>query len=734
MKKLIFILGLFYFSPNLYSQTVVRGMIFDVNDEPLFGATVLELNTQNGAVTDTNGRFQFTLQNINSSIVASFTGFLSDTLEARSNTHLTITLKEDSKALEDVVVSGSATFMDNLEPKHVEIITSSELSKAACCNLSESFETNASVDVSYTDAVSGAKSIQMLGLDGRYVQINRENIPVIRGLTQRYGLGYVPGTWLQSIDVGKGSGSVVNGYESMTGQLNIEFIKPETGDNLLVNGYANSFGRTELNTNITFDLKNKWSSAVLFHANLFANEIDNNNDGFMDIPKGRQLNFLNRYKYNGERIKSQIGIHLMHDDKAGGQLGFDFDDNFKTSTQYGFTNSTTRLELFGKTGVLFPEKPYRGIGFIYSGSYTDINAGFGRNAYQGTEKTFYLNAIYQNIIGNTYHQYKTGVSFLLDDFDETYIDSAFQRQEIVPGLFYEYSYLPSTKFTLVAGLRADFHNIYGTFFTPRIHMKYEVAKNTYLRLAAGKGRRVGNPLVENTNVLVSNRKFNVLEDLKPEESWNIGGSLTSELQLGGKKVNFIGDYFYTNFQNQLIYDMDQDANQLIIYNLDGQSFAHSIQLEAKVQLNEAFGIKGAYKYYNVKTTINNQLMPVPYISRDRLFLNASYASNYDKWEADATLQWYGSKRLPNTQNNPEKFQLSTKTPDFVLVNAQISRGFRWGNIYLGSENLLNFKQANPIIDAENPFGNNFDASFVWAPVAGRVVYAGFKYKIQKSKS
>ncbi|MEQ8240394.1 MAG: carboxypeptidase-like regulatory domain-containing protein [Cyclobacteriaceae bacterium] len=730
MKKIIIILWLIAISQSSFSQQIIKGMVADMNHEPLIGATVLELNTQNGAVTDVNGKFQLALENENPTITISYTGYLSDTLKAVFSKPMHIMLKEDAQALNEVVVSSSSTFMDNLEPKHVEIITSAELTKAACCNLSESFETNASVDVSYTDAVSGAKTIQMLGLDGKYVQINRENIPLIRGLSQRYGLGYVPGTWLQSIDVGKGAGSVVNGYESMTGQLNVEFIKPENGEKLYLNGYVNSFGRTELNANSSFDLTDKWSSAILFHTDYFGNEIDKNEDGFMDIPKGKQINFLNRYKYSGERIMSQIGMQVMSDQKAGGQLGYGFEDDFRTSPEYGFANQTTRLELFGKTGVLFPEKPYQGIGLIYSGSYTDIDAGFGRKAYSGTEKTIYTNLIFQNIIGSTFHQYKAGLSFLYDDFDEVYLDSGFQRTEVVPGLFYEYSYLPSDKWSIVAGLRADFHNLYGTFFTPRLHMKHKIGEATFARFAVGKGRRVANPVMENTNILVSNRTFIVEEALNPEESWNIGGSIVSELNVGGKKINITGDYFYTGFQNQIIYDMDQKTSALVVYNLDGESYAHSLQLEAKVQLTEYFGIKGAYKYYDVKATINNELMRMPFISQDRFFLNASYASKYDKWEADATLQWYGEKRLPNTLNNPIEHQRTALTNDFILMNAQVSRGFRWGNIYLGSENLLNFRQSDPIIDAENPFGNNFDASFTWAPVAGRAIYAGFRYKIE----
>ena len=706
-------------------------MVADQSHEPLIGATVMEYGTQNGVVTDPSGKFTLKLSSRDSKIIVSYSGFIADTLSVDLSGMMHIMLKENAEELDEVVVQASSTFMDDLESKHVEVITEAELTKAACCNLSESFETNASVDVSFTDAVSGAKTIRMLGLDGRYVQINRENVPNVRGLSGRYGLSYVPGTWVQSIDVGKGAGSVVNGYESMTGQINVELKKPENSEKLYLNGYVNSFGRFEVNANHARNINDQWSTAILFHSNYFNNEVDQNDDGFMDLPKARQINVMNRYKFQGEKMVSQIGITLMRDEKAGGQLGFDFGDDFRTAPQYGFQNQTTRVELFGKTGLLFPSKPYKGWGFIYSASYLDMDAGFGRDNYVGKETTLYGNVIFQNIIGNSFHQYKTGASILYDDFDEIYADSAFSRKEVVPGLYYEYTYTPGDKFTLLLGARSDFHNLNGTYFTPRLHTRYQFSESTTLRAAIGRGYRTPNTIAENSNILVSSRRLIIEEAPDPEVSWNMGGSLTTALNIGDKKLNLIADYFYTRFENQLIYDMDQSSSELRVYNLRGDSYAHSFQLEGSYQFSDRLSAKAAYKYYDVRATINGELRPVPFNARDRFFLNASYATRFDKWKADATLQWFGSKRLPDTSDKPAEFQRGSKTPDFFLLNAQISRGYRWGSIYLGSENLLGFTQDNPIIDAQNPFNDNFDASLVWAPIAGRMVYAGFRYKIKR---
>ena len=711
------------------AQIQVSGKVRDENQEPLIGATVRVLGTTSGTTTDEKGLFSLSVES-GKEIQIDFLGYKPIVFKAAENP-VTLVMEADAEQLEGVIIESETTFLDDLNPIQNQVILESELLKAACCNLSESFETNTSVDVSFSDAVSGSKMIRMLGLDGRYVQINRENIPLVRGLSGRYGLGFVPGPWIQSIDVGKGAGSVVNGYESMTGQINLEFKKPEISETLYLNGYVNSFGRQELNANHATSLGEKWSAGFLLHADNFTSEIDRNDDGFLDLPKSRQINFMNRYKYEGDRLVSQIGINVMRDEKAGGETGFNFGSDHLTSSLYGFSYNTTRLELYGKTGVLFPKTPYQGFGFIYSGSYQSIDAGFGRRAYEGTEKTLYGNLIYQNILGNSFHQYKTGASVLFDDFDEIFTDSSFNRQEVVPGAYFEYSFLPNDDFSLVAGNRLDFHNLYGTFYTPRLHARYAISQIWTVRAAVGRGFRVPNVITENNQFLVSSRQLIIEEEIDPEISWNVGGSIVATLPVGDRSLQLIADYFHTSFVNQMVVDQDVSASQVRIYNLDGRSFANSFQLEASLKINAYLDLRGAYKLYDVRTTLDNELRRQPYISRDRIFLNVAYATRYDKWKADLTLQWVGSKRLPNTGDRPVEFQSRNFSADWANVNTQVSRGFRWGEIYLGAENLLDFRQGDPIIDPENPFGENFDASIIWGPIAGRLVYAGFRYKIKR---
>lgn len=716
-------------SLGIYAQQV-RGMVISTGHEPLIGATVLIAGTRMGTVTDVNGRFELTANSARDTLIVSYIGFVSDTLQVKFNAPMHIMLEENSSELNTVTVESSSTFIDNLEPMHAEVITEKELLKAACCNLSESFETNASVDVSYTDAVTGTKMIRMLGLDGKYTLINRENLPNIRGLNSRLGLTYIPGTWLQSIDVGKGAGTVVNGYESMTGQINLELKKPESAERLYLNAYTNSFGRMELNANAAIPLNDHWSTAVLTHADYLGTERDINDDGFMDLPKSQQFNVMNRYKYSGGNLESQVGIHVVKDEKAGGQLGFEFGDDAASAPVYGYSNESTKAEVFGKVGLLFPAEPYMGWGFIYSLSYQEQLADFGRNSYRGREKTLYTNLIHQNIFGSTLHQYKLGASFLLDLFDESFNQNDFNRNEIVPGTFFEYTFLPNEKFTLVSGIRMDLHNLYGTYFTPRVHLRYQPTPNGTVRASAGKGYRTANIIAENNQAFVSSRQLVVEESLQPEESWNYGGSYVHALPIGKRKLNLTLDYFHTRFLNQVIMDLDRDPGEIRFYNLDGKSFANSFQVEASYPISEHFNTKAAYKLYDVKATINGNFRPVPFIARDRFFWNLAYASHYELWKADLTLQWYGKQRLPDTDMKPVEFQRPDYAPDFTTVNAQVSRTFRWGNVYLGSENLLNFRQDDPIINPDDPFSEEFDGSLVWGPVAGRVIYLGARYLIK----
>jgi outer membrane receptor for ferrienterochelin and colicins len=716
----------------------VSGIVLDKNngkDEAIIGATVNWLGTKVATTTDIDGKFSIARAKAKKLII-SFVGYKSDTIVISNETDLRIYLQSENQ-LQEVVVRSSSTSIDRLSPIHTEILTSKALAKAACCNLSESFETNASVSVSYADAVTGAKQIQLLGLAGTYVQTNVENIPSLRGLATTFGLNYIPGTWIQSIDIGKGAGSVVNGYESMTGQINVELQKPNLAEKIYLNTYANSLGRGEINLNLAHIFKQKaenkpkWSVALLTHGSTMQTTIDKNNDNFYDLPKYTQVNFINRWKYESDKIVAQFGIKYLHDTRSGGQINKN--PISLDNLLYKFSNTTNRTEFFSKTAKLYQSKPYRGLGLILNGILHDSKSQFGFRPYDGKQQTLYGNLIYQDIFGNTNHSYKAGLSFLYDNYDEKFADLPYKREEIVKGGFFEYTYKNLDKLTAVAGTRLDFHNLYGTIFTPRLHVLYNATESTALRLSAGKGFRVANPFAEYFGNLVSSRTIRILENIKPEVSWNYGVSLTKTFG----KSSLIIDLFHTNFQNQLIGDTEH-PNFLYFYNSQGKNFANSAQIEVNLVPAPRLEFKVAYRYSDVWQTLGKSLgqqitVQKMFIPRDRILFNVGYALPYDKWKFDATLQYNGRRRIPNlattylhTSYEAMPIQFA---PAFVNLNAQVSRSFRRWDVYLGGENLTNFTQKAPIITPDNPFGSRFDAGSAWGPVVGRVIYFGTRYKL-----
>jgi outer membrane receptor for ferrienterochelin and colicins len=733
----------FYFALSTAQAQRVAGIVNERSgkkETPLVGVNVYWLGTTLATTTDSVGRFSIARSARSNRLILSYIGYKTDTIKITNEDNITVFMRIDGQ-LGEVVVRGASNAIDRLNPIQTEIITAKALAKAACCNLSESFETNASVSVSYGDAVTGAKQIQFLGLGGQYVQTNVENVPTIRGIGTTFGLNYIPGTWIQSIDVGKGSGSVVNGYESLTGAINVELVKPDAREKLYFNAYVNNFGRAELNLNLNKQINQRWASGLLTHASTLQNRVDNNGDMFLDMPLYTQLNAVNRWQYKTENVNVQFGIKAMYEDRLGGQ---NVPKNAQTLLPvYRFGNTTNRVELFSKIAKLYQNKPYKGLGFIVNAVQHGSDSYFGFANYNAQQRTFYSNLIYQSIIDNTNHQFRTGLSYLLDNYNETYRDLNLARTESVPGAFFEYTYSHLDKFTLVAGLRADYHNMFGAFVTPRLHARWQMADHTILRASAGRGQRTPNALAENFGNLVSGRSVSFVGDLQPEIAWNYGASITQTFHFFEKHWDLILDYYRTDFENQLIVDSDHAtplASHLYFYNLSGKSYSNSFQVELNTLLSKRIDAKIAYRLFDVWQTMGQpmndvKLMPRMMIPRDRVLFNIGYTLPYDKWKADLTVQWNGQSRindpLQSLQASIDKKSMPILySQPFTNINAQVSRAFRTFEVYLGGENLLNFKQPNPIINANEPFGKYFDAGQVWGPVVGRTIYTGVRVKIK----
>nr|CCF99935.1 TonB-dependent outer membrane receptor protein [uncultured Flavobacteriia bacterium] len=699
-------------------------------DIPLVGSNVSWLGTTFGTTADLEGNFHLDFPlDFPATLIVSFVGYESYSLvfkEAVSK-HLkvklelgkTLSVVEIRERLEASRLSFSSDFyQENLSKK--------ELQKAACCNLSESFETNASIDVQAADAVSGAKRIQMLGLDGIYSQMQFEGIPWIRGLSGNTGLSFIPGTWVEGIQVSKGSGSVTMGYESITGQINIETFKPDgPEENVHLNLYGSAMGRLETNLRLKSKLSDKWSTILLVHADVVEKKNDFNSDGFLDMPLRRDIHVFNRWKYSSERWRFQFGAAALAETQTGGQLDFKRSDT--RNTNYGVGSDIEIFDVFAKGGYLFPNEPYRSVAFLAKYRHMNQESFYGLNNYTGVEDYGFLKGIYQGIFRTTIHTYRAGASMVWNQFDEQFVAESFERTEYVPGAFFEYSYKPSEKLTWVSGLRIDAHNLFGIQPSPRTHLKYAPNEKTTFRISAGRGFRAPNALMENSGFFVSSRRVFRTANLEAESGWNMGAVVSRRLVVFGRESTFSLDYFHTEFENQLVTDLETPG-ELYLYNLDGRSHSEAVQLEWQVEPFKRFRAKLAAKYYEVRTNYRGQMRARPLIPKFRGLANFEYEIVKDKWMLDATLNYIGVSRLPSTASNLAENQRSDHSLDYVLLSSQLRRNGKNIDVYVGAENLLNYKQKNAIVSADQAFSPEFDASMVWAPVNGRVLYLGLDIK------
>ncbi|WP_066759934.1 TonB-dependent receptor [Crocinitomix algicola] len=687
----------------------------------------------NLGLSDVDGNFKINVNQLPDTLIISYTGYNTIYYEIKdTNEVYTFNLKE-GLVLDgvEVVAKNVGKHIDLMDPRHVETIGTGELRKAACCNLSESFETNASVDVNMTDAVSGAKKIQMLGLDGVYTQLQWENIPLVRGLSTSYGLNFTPGTWIESIQITKGTGSVLNGYESMAGMINLELKKPNESELLYVNMYGNKFGRMELNLHGAQVLNPKWSTMTFAHVAHQSFESDVNKDGFRDMPIGTLGAFMHRWNFEGENSEAKFGIKATYADKEGGQIG---SSNFDVSNpKWNASFNTEHIELFAKNGYFLKNRPAGSLGLIAQAKYHHMNNQFGNSEYDGTQKKIYLNTIYGDIIGNTNHNIKTGASFILDDYTQRYNDSVFLKTEIVPGAYLEYTYNRLDKFILVAGFRGDYHNLYGPLITPRMHAKWNINQRNAIRISVGRGYRVPNPFADYNGYMASNRQWIVNPNIVPEDGVSAGITYTQKFIMFDNAASFTTDYFYTHFFNQLLVDLDVAPNEIHVYNTNETSFAHSFQAELSVEPLKGFELRSAFKYYDVRASFNGELQQKAFVPKYRVLLNAGYETRNKKWSFDLTGNWVGQKRLPSLSPNPIEHQRELISKAYWLVNSQITYNFRRFSIYLGGENLLNIIQEDAIIAANDPFGNYFDATQIWAPISGVNIYAGIHFAIKQKK-
>ena len=623
-----------------------------------------------------------------------------------------------------------------VEAFDTEKINSEELCRAACCNLSEAFETNASVDVAYSDAATGAKQIRLLGLSGTYVQLIQENTPAVRGLAQNFGLEYIPGPWMSSIQVSKGTSSVVNGYEATSGQINVELLKPNTQNPLSLNLMVNSEAMTEANIMGGWQLKDHLYTGVLAHYGGGFMAMDENHDSFADMPKTQNANFANRWFYKQGNYTFQAFVRGLYDRRRGGQIGHMADT---ITNPYLINLNTWRVEGFFKNGYVYDPESGSSVAVITAVSYHDLDNHYGLRTWKANQLNAYLNAMWQGVFEGSGdvdndHRLTAGVSLNVDNYRErlTILPQALDRLEVVPGIFAEYNLKYDEMLSLVAGVRADYSTRYGFFVTPRMNIRYTPFEWWTLRGSVGMGYRSPNAIADNAFILPSSRVLHLADEIKQERAVNTGLSTTFYIPMGSKELQLSMEYYYTHFLNSLIVDPDQDKHAVYIYNqtdLPGaKSFAHSAQVEASMEVLRGWTWTLAFRYTDVEQTTLcadgiARLRPKALTNRYKGVITTSYQTPLKKWQFDVTAQFNGVSRVPDGFEQPFTW--------YPQLMAQITKYFRTCSIYLGAENMTNFRQDPCIVDSFHPWGSDFDASMVCGPTTGWKVYLGFRYDLEK---
>lgn len=740
-----FFLGILVIPYLAMGQKVLTGKVYFVENQqhkPLDYVDIYWENSNEFTISNTNGEFKIPYTDRYKKLIFSHIGFKTDTIEVTSNQFINHQMHEDL-VLKEVQIKSKKKDMhlSHAGVNFGETLNSGELLKAACCNLSESFETNPSVDVSFTDAVTGIKQIQMLGLSSPYILFTQENIPAIKGANQLLGFGYIPGTWIESIQIAKGAGSVINGYESITGQINFELKKPQQKDQFFFNLYGAESGRWEINADYNQMLNEHLGVNVLVHSNGINMKNDHNKDGFIDEPIGNQFNILNRWNFESHdyNLHSSLIGRYLKDVRQAGQMNFNPKEHQFTSQFWGSESEVEKWDVYYKIGKVYPDLPYKSMGFQANFSYHKQDAYYGFQTYKVENNNLYFNYIYQSILRNTFHNFKTGISFKNDDYQEWVNLTDYSRTDWDLGTFFEYNFDNSEKLSYNAGIRFDYHNQMNFFITPRLHLKYQLFDKTSLRGSVASGKRMANIFVENPQLFISNREILIKNNsssaygLKPESAVNVGVNLLQTFQLNGRNGSFSAEYYHTEFLEQVVVDFE-NLQQVRFYNLEGKSYAKSFQLSANYEVFKDFEMRLAYKNTLQKIKYEQGLLQKPLQAQERYFVNLSYKTpktdHGGYWHFDTTFNHIGAMRLPDTSSNPIEYQTYTKSKPYYLFNFQVNKFI--GNhfsLYFGGENVLDYTQHKAILANDSPFSDYFDGSIIYAPINGRMFFAGLRYSI-----
>ncbi len=732
--------ALFLGTINMTYSQMITGKVSNIFGEPLIGANIQWQGTDIGTSTNDSGEYEIKdIEGDNRVLVFSYLGFKSDSVAVGNRTLWNMQLIEDNTlSTVDISAKSQATrFADGVIK--AEVLGTRELERAACCSLAGCFNTNASVDAATTNVVTDAKELRVLGLSGVYNQILIDGMPLVQGLSYTFGTSSIPGTMIEEIFVSKGANSVAQGYESISGQINIMPKSPEKSEKLFLNALANSFGESQYNVNYMHK-KSNWSNFTNVHTTLPAGTVDGDKDGFQDVAQVNRFSIYNKWIYNNpenQKVRSQIGVRFWNENRFGGQTNYDKKIHTGSGDVYGQQIDLTQIDLYTKLNYKLGD--LTSLIWVNSGFYHDQESLYGQKNYLTSQKNIYSNLVLDHNFGDNQHNWKTGVSIRNNNLTEdiSFIDNPlgltyagnYINDYTIPGVFTEGIFYID-KFTIMGGIRADKHGKFGWKVTPRMLIRAEVNENTDIRFSAGKGFRRVHLFSERVMLLSSNRDVIFESELAPEEAINLGLNLIQKFSIGDIPSTIIVDGYLTFFQNQVFPDFDREVGRIFIGNFGDESYSRNIQVENKWEFSPQVDFKWAYNYQWTAREVEGEMIDLPLIPRHKILSQASISTKDNTWQGDFTFKWIGSKRLPDTDDYPQEYKQEAESPAYSHVDFQLTKRWTRFELYGGIENLTNFRQNFPILGSDDPFGPFFDSSFNWGPTKGREFYLGFRYKIR----
>ncbi|MAT38973.1 MAG: TonB-dependent receptor [Ectothiorhodospiraceae bacterium] len=729
-----------------FAQGELRdGHVFEIVDGDtvaLVGAHVFWIGDhEHGRMTDEAGYFQLHMPDGDERrLVASYVGYEPDTLvPPAEQTHIDFYL-EGIREIGEVVVEAeaSSSFISKEHDLKTEVVTELELQRAACCDLAGCFSRTTGVDNEAADVITDTKQLKMLSVDGVYTQVLIDNIPwMTNGLNTRFAVSHIPGTQLDKIAVSKGLGSVLQGYESISGQVNA-ILKDAEADNLaMFNMFANSFRESQYNLNAVQKVGD-WNAILTAHSTQEAGKVDGDGDSFLDVPLVTRYMIYNKWKYESSEneTESYTAVKFLDEQREGGQGGFSSERDRGTVNAYGQSLNTRRFDAYHKTSIDLGDES--SLEFLASASTHTMDSYFGTTEYIADQQSVYGDVRYRFITsevnqitvgtGYRYLGLNEDISFLQNPHAKTY-DGMYETDESIIGVFAEnkhYFFDDALLFTV--GLRTDYHNKYDLLVTPRVLAKYVFDDFTTLRASAGMGYRSPHIFSEQFYLMASWRDIEIDPAMDIEEAFNYGVNFTHQFDAFAVPMTFGLDLYRTEFTNQIRADYDADPSKILFTNLDGRSISNSVIVEVSADPMPGLDLKSSYTFSDVYEENGDKRDYIEFVPKHKVLGTVSYEF-VEGWRADGSVEWMGSQILPNTEAYPEQFQIPHASENFTMLGFQLTRTWEFFDTYAGVENILDHRQENPILNAQNPFERYFEPTFVWGNVKGREFYAGIRWRI-----